>query len=171
MHRRDALVFAALVLAVSASAQSASAPQADLAAAQGAWSGKLTYRDYSRPDRLVTLPARLFVALSGPSELVFHYVFDDGPSKTVYSYERMTFDFAGNLISWTSGHPGIKTTQNRIMSSQAQDGGRVIVFEREDGETKSRYVLSLHPKALSLGKEESTPSGEFQFRNRYEFSR
>ena len=171
MNRRRVLTSLVWLIPFSSAAQNTNAPQPELAAVQGAWRGKLVYRDYSRPDRLVTLPTQLFVALSAPSELTLHYIFDDGPNKNVYSYERMAFDFAGNVLAWSSGYPTAKTTQNRITSSLAQDGGRAITFEREDNGNVSRYVLNLHPKALSLSKEEGAPSGAFQFRNKYEFTR
>lgn len=44
-------------------------PDEALAASQGAWTGSLTYRDYSQPDRLVALPVKRFVALAGPDVL------------------------------------------------------------------------------------------------------
>ena len=152
-------------------AQGISAPNPDLAAAKGAWRGQLTYRDYFRPDRLVTLPTRFFVALSAPSDLTLHYVFDGGPSKTVYSFGRMAFDFVNSELIWTSGYPNAKMPQHRILSMQAQEDGCTINFEREEGANIRRYFFNLLPKTLRLGKEEGTSSGAFQFRNRYEFTR
>ncbi|MGH8238576.1 MAG: hypothetical protein ACREXP_16350, partial [Steroidobacteraceae bacterium] len=102
MHARSILVAAACLWAGAASALYDPAPDAAFAAVQGAWKGSLTDRDYSKPDRLVTLPTRLFVALGSPNQLVLHFVFDDGPAKTVYSYERMQFDFASNELTWSS---------------------------------------------------------------------
>ena len=171
MNRRGALSSVLSLVTLPVTAQSTSAPHPDLAAAQGAWRGQLMYRDYSRPDQLVTLPTRLFVALSAPSDLTLHYIFDDGPSKTVYSYERMAFDFVNNVLVWTSGYPNAKVSQNRITSMQAQEGGRTINFERDEGANINRYVFNLLPMTLRLGKEEGTSSGAFQFRNRYEFTR
>lgn len=92
------------------------------------------------------------MALSAPAELTPHYVFDDGPNKTVYSYERMTFDFANGVLARTSGYPGARTTRNRITSSPEQKNGHVIAFEREEEGTAMRYVMSLQPGALSLAK-------------------
>jgi hypothetical protein len=171
MNRRSALTSALWLLPLQVPAQAANAPHPELAAVQGGWRGKLTYRDYSRPDRLVTLPTRLYVALSAPSELTLHYVFDDGPNKTVFSYDRMAFDFINNVLVWTSGYPSPKTSQNRVTSSLVQDGTRVVAFEREEGGTISRYTLSLNSKVLGFAKEEGTSSAGFQFRNRYEFTR
>lgn len=171
MKRRDVLISALCLVALPAASRTTSPPHGPLAAVQGAWRGKLTYRDYSRPDRMVTLPTQLFVALSAPSELTLHYVFDDGPGKTVYSYERMAFDFANDLLAWSSGHANVKTSRNRITSTQVLEGGLAIAFEREDGGIVSRYAMNLHPRNLSLAQEEGTPAAGFQFRNKYEFTR
>ena len=172
MNRRQAIVSVLTLLVLPASAQEINTPDPDLAAIQGTWHGKLTYRDYSHPDRMVTLPTRLYVALAAPNELTLHYVFDDGPKKTVYSYERMAFDFERKVLIWTSGTANAKTRQNRITSSPSQDGGRSIAFEREgENGTIHRYFMRLSPMALSLSKEEGTPSARFLFRNKYEFTR
>ncbi|MEQ1518987.1 MAG: hypothetical protein ABL931_21115, partial [Usitatibacteraceae bacterium] len=55
-------------------------PLEDVSIAQGEWRGTLTYNDYSRPGKLVTLPTRLFAAMASPTELVLQYIFDDGPA-------------------------------------------------------------------------------------------
>jgi hypothetical protein len=69
--RNSALVTTLLCLASgSASALYNPAPDPSLAAVQGEWVGTLTYRDYSQPDKMVTLPTRVFIALGAPSELV-----------------------------------------------------------------------------------------------------
>lgn len=171
MNRRQVLGTACWLLPLSAMAQSRVAPQPDLAAVQGHWRGTLTYRDYTRPDRLVTLPTQLYAALAAPDALTLHYVYDDGPSKTVYGYEQMAFDWSNAVLNWRSGFPEPMTRPHRITSSQAQDGGRQIRFEREDGDGLSRFVMSLHPTAFSLAKEDGPAPDALQFRNRYEFTR
>lgn len=71
-----------------------------------------------------------------------------------------------------AGAPDAKTARNQITSSQMQDGARVRAFQREaDNGTVHRYLMNLHPKALSLGKEEGPAAAGFQFRNKYEFGR
>ena len=146
-------------------------PDEALSAVQGAWKGSLTYRDYGKPDRLVTLPTRLFVALSAPNELVFHYVFDDGPSKTVFSYEKMNFDFANNQLSWTSGSSEKSLSIFHITSNTSEGGARRLTFEGRSGATTDRYTLVLSPRELGLAKDEVSATGAPLFRNKYEFSR
>lgn len=146
-------------------------PDPVLAGVQGEWRGSLTYRDYSRPDKLVTLPTTVFVALAAPDELVLHFIFDDGPSKKVFSYDRMKFDLTVRTLSWASG-PADKPPQVHDVTSVVTDGtSRDMVFERPDGEKKARFTLLLSPVKLQLKKEEISSTGEITFRNRYEFVR
>ena len=146
-------------------------PDAALYAVQGAWQGTLTYKDYRRPDRSVTLPTTLFIALAAPDELVLHYAFDDGPGKTVYSYERMRFDIPAKRIAWTTGLGDRTETVGRI-TSDAQDGAiRRIVFESDEKGEAHRYTLEVGARSLSLQKEELPANGPVVLRNRFTFAR
>jgi hypothetical protein len=136
-------------------------PSQFLDMAAGAWVGALTYRDWANPDKLVTLPSTLSIALSAPEELALFYTFDDGPGKVVYSYERMSFDFKANTLSWVSGISKPSTSQY-VVTSAGLDG----VEGRTD-----KYTFSVGRQALSLGKVEFSPSGAQTFRNKYEFRR
>jgi hypothetical protein len=146
-------------------------PDDALAAVQGEWKGSLTYRDYSQPDRMVTLPTRLFVALGGPQALVLHFIFDDGPSKTVFSYERMTFDFAAQQMTWASGASQQSVDTYAITSISRKEDAATLSFERQSKGTTERHVLVLSPQRLQLSKEEVKASGETVLRNRYAFAR
>lgn len=168
MNRRLALHTLLAAVALPAVAQDSAPPEPALAAVQGAWRGTLTYRDYSRPDRLVTLPTRLYVALVAPQEMALHYVFDDGPGKTVHSYERMAFDFGTKRLLWVSG---TRTSSFDITSVEDQDGARTVTFERQVEGSTHRYTMLLGAQRLTLAKEEGSPSVGFQFRNRFEFGR
>ena len=149
-------------------------PDDALAAVQGEWKGSLTYRDYSKPDRLVTLPTKLFVALASPNELVMQYVFDDGPNKTVYSYERMKIDFEKNQLTWATGSGEKPASTYRITASTLARGMRLINFERNDdkeGKTIQRYSMELGSSVFRLEKSEVDAVGNAVFRNKYEFTR
>jgi hypothetical protein len=146
-------------------------PDAALAAVQGEWKGALTYRDYSEPHGLVTLPTRLFVALSAPNELVLNYVFDDGPSKTVFSYEKMNFDFINNLVTWTSGADKKSVSVYNITTNSAAADTRKLTFERKEGDKIDRLTLELSPHELKLSKNEVNTAGEVTFRDKYDFLR
>ena len=146
-------------------------PDGALSAVQGEWKGSLTYRDYSEPHSLVTLPTRLFVALSAPNELVFSYVFDDGPAKTVFSYEQMNFDFTNHVVTWTSGTDKKSVSVCRITTNGAAGDTRKLVFERKDGNQTNRFTMELSPRALKLDKNEVSPDGAIVFRDKFEFLR
>lgn len=148
------------------------APDAGLAVVQGEWTGTLTYRDYSQPDKMVTLPTRLFIAMGSPNELVLHFFYDDGPSKTVYSYERMQFDFTAKELTWSSLGDEDPPTKCRI-SEQApeQPAGRRMTCEHADKGQTERYKLVLTPTRLAISKEEIDASGKSVLRNQYTLGR
>ncbi|MDY7539102.1 hypothetical protein QN372_09460 [Undibacterium sp. RTI2.1] len=171
MKRRTTLALLVCLFAAPAFALYDPKPDAALSAVQGEWKGALTYRDYSKPDRLVTLPTRLFIALGAPNELVLHYVFDDGPSKTVFSYERMNFDLLKNEIAWASGSAEKAVSIGRITSNSVDSNGRQILFERKDGDKLDRYRLELSAGAFKLFKDEVSADGTTTFRNKFEFVR
>ena len=171
MKRLAAFAILAILWTGSAFARYDAKPDEALFAAQGEWRGSLTYRDYSKPDRRVTLSTRVFVALSAPEELVLHYVFDDGPAKTVFSYERMGFDFANKQVAWSTGSDGKSVSTYRITSNSTEGNVRRITFEQSNGETIDRYTLELSPRKFGLAKDEVNAVGVPSFRNKYEFSR
>ena len=168
---RALLLACALLLSVPAHALYDPAPDALLVQMQGEWHGTLTYSDYSEAGKMVTLPTRVYIAPATPDSLTLHYVFDDGPGKTVYSYENMRFDLAGNAVTWRSGASETAQTRSRIVSS-VQDGDvRRVMFERKDGEGRLRYTLEAGANLLVLQKDEIDSTGVAQFRNRYAFTR
>jgi hypothetical protein len=171
MKRRAALLASMGLLPLPGLALYDPKPAEGLSAVQGEWKGSLTYRDYSRPDRLVTLPTRLFVALSAPNELVFHYVFDDGPGKTVVSYEKMGFDFVAGQVSWDSGIKEKSTAVYGISFNATEVGVQSIIFERKSDAGIDRYRMEISDRFLNLAKDEIRSDGTPQFRNRFEFKR
>lgn len=170
MQRRILLVSLACLCIRPAFALYDEKPEESLAVVQGEWRGSLTYRDYSEPKRMVTLPTRLFIALSAPNELVLQYMFDDGPSKTVYSYERMSFNFAGHEVTWTSGQKA-KALICHITSDDTNGEVRSLVFEQRDGSEITRFTMVLSGRTLTLAEDEVDAAGALSFRNRYAFSR
>lgn len=146
-------------------------PSAALALAPGAWRGSLTYRDWSNPDKLVTLPCTLAVALTGPEELALYYVFDDGPGKVVYSYDRMAFDFAAASLAWTSGTAKPTTSSYRVTEVLGGSDAASVRFERSVDARTERFRLSLTKRDWTLSKVEVAADGTETFRNRYEFVR
>jgi hypothetical protein len=171
MRRRTALCLLALVTSGRALAMYDPKPSNALALAPGAWKGSLTYRDWSNPEKLVNLPCRLAVALTGPDELALYFVFDDGPGKVVYSYDRMSFDFGAASMVWVSGTSRPSTSQYRLASVRSSDEQAQLVFERNVEARVDRYTFELSRRTWSLGKTEVATSGVETFRNKYELVR
>lgn len=148
-------------------------PLADIVPMQGEWRGALTYNDYSAPGKLVTLPTRLFAALSAPNELALHFVFSDGPGKTVYSYEAMRFDLEKSEVRWISGSEKRSETLSRIVSNALNASGetRRITFERTTDKGFDAYTLDISATALTPRKDEVSANGGRAFRNEYKFQR
>jgi hypothetical protein len=134
-------------------------PDAVLLAVSGEWKGALTYRDYSEPHHLVTLPTRLFVALSAPDELTLNYVFDDGPAKTVYSYDQMKFDFTNNVVTWTSGTTKKSASVYDITTNTMNGNVRNLAFDRKDGDKTDQFTMQLSGQYLMLAKNEVDTNG------------
>lgn len=174
MNRRQTFDLFALLAATAALPARAAAdpkPEPPLAAVLGEWRGTLTYRDYSAPDRLVTLNTRLFVSAMAPDEIALHYVYDDGPGKTVYGYERMRFEFASNTLLWISGAVEKTALVGRIVASDSGTGVNRYVVETTKDRALSRYTLEFGARTLAIRKDEVDANGQVQMRNRYAFSR
>lgn len=171
MLRRTALAALALLPVARAHALYDPKPGVALALAPGAWRGSLTYRDWSNPEKLVTLPCTLAVALTNPDELALYYVFDDGPGKLVYSYDRMTFDFAAASLTWTSGTTTPNTSTYRLTEVMGSDDAASIRFERNVDARSERLRLELSKRTWTLTKVEVSGSAAETFRNKYELVR
>jgi len=139
-----------------------------LEAATGTWAGTLTYRDYQKPDRTVSLKTVMTATLVAPDELALYYVFDDGPGKTVYSYERMTFDLAAHRVLWSSGISKPSRMEYVITAHSAKEGRHALAFETtQDAETQT-YALEFSAKDWLLTKHESSEGQEKVLRSKYE---
>ncbi|MFZ6672958.1 hypothetical protein [Undibacterium sp. Xuan67W] len=160
-----------LMLASPASALYDPKPDANLSAAQGEWSGSLTYRDYSSPDKMVALPTRMFISLSGPDEISLHFIFADGPAKTVYSYEKIGIYSLKKELTWSSGVSEKSSSTYQILADDVTDKGRKLLFEKRSDKGISRYTLEIGANVFVLSKDEIDAAGVAMFRNRYLLSR
>lgn len=169
--RRSLLAAAAALPLQAAWALYDPKPQAAIALAPGAWTGSLTYRDWRNPEQLVKLPCALSIALIKPDELALYYVFDDGPGKTVFSYERMQFDFVQQALVWTSGVEKPRITQFKLNAVKSDESSATLQFERVKDSGRDSYVLELSRLRFVLTKTEVTSTGAEIFRNKYELTR
>jgi len=171
---KDFSVILAMVIgsmATPAAALYDPAPDSNIALVQGEWHGELTYNDYSNPGSLVSIPTRMFAAMGSPTTLVLQLTFDDGPGKTVYSYESLTFEFSSDRLSWTSGVTEPEALDATIVANTLEDGVRTIILERLTEEKLVRYTLELSAQQFSLATYEVADSGDATFRNKYQLTR
>ena len=171
MSGRLLLIVIAVLASLPAHALSDPKPAAELSGMQGEWRGQLTYDDYSQPGHLVTLPTTLFAALSTPDTLVLHFVYDDGPGKTVHSYDQLNFDFALGQVAWTSGGEKPEVQKLRIVSKSRQGDRVQVVFASDEPGHTAVHSLVLDATQLTLKKEEVDGGGARHFRNEYRFQR
>lgn len=171
MQRRSVVLCLGSSIAMPSLALYDPKPSALLVPALGSWAGTLVYADYQSPGKLVSLQTRLVVALAGPEELSLYFVFDDGPGKTVYSYERMSFDFTRNELGWTSGVTKPNTTQYRIVSANVTDDGSRLAFERSVESGFDKYVFEVKARSWYLAKQEVRTGKQDLQRSKYEFTR
>jgi hypothetical protein len=171
MQRRTTLTLLTGIVAGPAFAMYDPKPNSALALAPGHWTGTLTYRDWSNPDKMVTLPCKMAVALTRPDELALYFVFNDGPGKTVYSYDRMSFDFDAQGLVWSSGTAKPSSTSYKLTSVRSDADATRLDFERTVEGRVDRYALAITKRSWSLSKVEVAASGLETFRNRYDLVR
>lgn len=171
MLRRNFLFLTAFSVATPAFALYDPEPVGEIWLLEGEWHGTLTYNDYSSPGKLVTLKTQLFAALSSPSELVLHYVYDDGPGKTVYSYERMTFQPEGKAAVLASGGSKPSETTYAVVSNTRDGDMRKVIFEDTVGTGTNRFTLEFGPQTFVQKHEEIEGAAVPVFRNEYRFRR
>lgn len=173
-----------LTLAAPCPAQAGAAPAQNVrelkSALAASWTGVLEYRDYSEPPastKRVQLPTWLTITDSGPNgQLVFHYIYDDGPNKVVDETELVSLDAAGH--TWTASDNGKPAQSYAITGTDALKAGRgqlVLTGSGEDNNKPSEQRITLQIRRnLLIVKQEARPAGsseEFAFRHQYVFTR
>ena len=174
---RFALILAALSLPGCAVAQASSA-MADLSAAlRGEWVGVLEYRDYSEPvgsTKRVDLPT--WLTITGDRAQSWHYVYDDGPTKTVTEDEAVTFDVEKGTFSEASG--GKAPHVYRMSGFDTLKAGKGTLQMTGSGTdsgkpSEQHMVLTVRRNLLEI-LEEVRPAGStepFAFRHLYRMVR
>ena len=112
----------------------------------GKWEGTLTYRNYSPPKQLVTLPTTIDISYVSDSTAVqMDFIYDDGPNKTVSSSDRFFLDESRSRLEWDDPKASPPTTW-RVDTLRADGvrGGFVLVAEVRRT-TTTRPQLSVRP--------------------------
>jgi len=144
------------------------------AALTGSWTGTLEYRDY-RSDKRVTLPTSLVVSSAGPGVMVFAYVYDDGPGKTVTSQERITIDAGRSTYRVQNADGTFDATFAATGLSEYGSGSQTVTLLGKGDENgvavDLRTTFELGPTSLTMLRESRRAGEEWRFRNRYSLTR
>jgi hypothetical protein len=142
------------------------------AALVGAWAGTLEYRDYSEPptsNKRVKLPTWLSVSNAGDN-LLFEYVYDDGPSKTVKESSLVHIDMVSAVYT-TTDSTGKLHTYKIAGSDQLRSGRGVLTLTgvgAENGKPVGvRTTLRIGRNILEVMRETASTGQAFTFRHSY----
>lgn len=143
---------------------------------RGEWRGVLEYKDYQKPDKRVTLPTTLSVANGFAEGVSMHWVYDDGPGKTVIEDDRFVMAADRATLDWT----GLKDKEATIWTvrsyTRTSEGGLKVVMEREGMDDNKpatiRDTIVLSRMSFGVLKEVRFGAGEaFTFRHEYRMTR
>jgi C-terminal processing protease CtpA/Prc len=141
----------------------------------GRWTGTLTYRDYKTEAR-ETLPTQLEVTPQG-SGMAFHFVYDDGPGKTVEGRQTVTIDpdHKTYTVQDQPDQPGQVFNLTGLEAFLHHGGTGVLALAGtgiDAGQpAEVRNTITLNKRSLTILHETRHPGGEFMFRNCYRFMR
>jgi hypothetical protein len=144
----------------------------------GEWTGVLEYRDYSEPPtstKRVQLPTCLSITPSGDS-LSEHFIYDDGPTKTVEETDVITIDTASSTYSEVDN--GKPAQLYRVTGYEKLKSGRGEIILSGTGTdankpAETRITLTIRRNLLTW-LEEVRPAGSsesFVYRHRFTFTR
>ena len=162
----------ALSLLPSAFGQTQSAPLN--ANFNGDWAGTLEYRDFTT-NAQTFLPTWLTLTPSPDGTTIkFHYVYDDGPTKTVTEDATLTFSPANAKATLTSGKAAETYDVQGLPDFLKQGRGTLLLtgtVKENNHPVDVRLTLTLRRNLYTLRKE-THPAGEpFKFRDAYTFTR
>jgi hypothetical protein len=131
----------------------------------GDWVGVLEYRDYSEPATSTKRDAQLW-----------HYIYDDGPTKVVEESDNVTFDPAASIYSESangkppqlfkvSGYDTLRSGRGQLILSGAGTDN--------DKPAETRVTITIRRNLLEI-LEETRPAAStepFAFRHAFRFTR
>jgi len=144
----------------------------------GEWAGCLEYRDYKEPPastKRVQLPTWLTVSPNADG-LSFHYIYDDGPTKTVDETDLVMLDAAKKTYtSSEAGHPA-EVYQVGGFDTLHEGHGQLILTGKGTDNNKPaelRLTMTIRRNLMEslLEVRPSGSSGDFVFRHFYRFTR
>jgi len=139
----------------------------------GSWAGTLEYRDFSEPatsTKRVKLPTWLSIELTGPG-LRFHYIYDDGPNKTVTETSLARIDSA--TARYSIMDPAGKVTESYAIAGLAQlrEGRGNLTLTgtgtEDDAAVEVRTTMRVGRNILEITRETAVPGQPYTFRHAY----
>lgn len=173
-----ALLFAPILSAQTTAIAVTQQTASDLRQAMaGEWTGVLEYRDYSEPatsTKRIKLPTWLTVTPSS-DKLTFHYIYDDGPTKTVDETLSISFDVAGSTLTITNDKGHDETYKVEGYNGLRSGHGDVTLLGPtidNNRPAECRITIGIRRNLLTW-TEEVRPTSEipFAFRHSYVFTR
>lgn len=181
MFSRALITFCLLAVPLVAQAPSSNLAQieSDLRQALlGQWTGVLEYRDYSEPPgstKRVQLPTWLTVTKEA-GVLTEHFVYDDGPGKTVESSQTITLDVGSKTYTEQEASKPAQTSRVAGFETLKDGRGEIILLGHGLDNSKlaeTRTTLTIRRNLLSWLDEVRPANTQepFTFRHRYTFTR
>jgi hypothetical protein len=153
--------------------------QSDLQQAlTGNWTGVLEYRDYSEPatsTKRVQLPTWLTITPANSAQ-TWHYIYDDGPTKTVEETDTLTFDPTASTYTESDNNKPPHTFKVTGYPELRTGRGQLILLGAGTDNNKpaeTRITLTIRRNLLTL-LEETRPANStdrFAFRHSFTFTR
>ena len=177
MHK---LLLVLLLLTPAQSPTAQTQPQPNLAQAlTGDWTGVLEYGDYKEPansTKRVQLPTWLSIKAVDGAHLTRHFIYDDGPGKTVDSTDDVAIDQASSSYTeTTAGKPAQLYTVSGYETLKSGRGDLTLMGSGTDNNKPAQIRITLTIRRnLLMWIEETRPAGStepFAFRHSYTFVR
>jgi hypothetical protein len=144
----------------------------------GNWTGVLEYRDYSEPatsTKRVQLPTWLSITPAN-SALTWHYLYDDGPTKTVEETDTITFDPTASTYSESDNNKPPQPFKVTGYANLRSGRGQLVLLGSgtdNDKPAETRTTLTIRRNLLTI-LEETRPANStdpFAFRHSFTFTR
>ncbi len=146
-------------------------------ALSGSWVGTLEYRDYSEAAtslKRVKLPTWLRVEMAGVN-LLFQYVYDDGPTKTVTEKSTVTIDASANRYVTVGEGNKTEEVSNVEGLGRLREGRGSLTLTgtgtENDAPVTVRTTMRIGRNILEIQRETAPAGQPFTFRHAYTFVR
>lgn len=162
-----------LAIFTALAAEPASTASEVQGALTGRWAGTLEYRDYSEPAtsvKRVKLPTWLTIT-SAEGALTFHYIYDDGPGKTITETSLIRIEPAAS--HYTAMNESGKITESCAVAglTDLQMGRGVLTLtgsgEENHAQVSVRTTIRVGRNILEITRETASPGQSFTFRHAY----